>query len=123
MHDVACDAAGHDFGKRRKADKMFYHACRAGGCFWKEAVILYLGVRIGGIWPFVPKWSALALSEEDRPRLARTATEAELESDFARAGEMVLARGETDDVDEIERRADEALSLVTGLSFRSGRLQ
>src|SRR5690242_16049686 len=32
VHDVACDRAGTDMQKRRAADRMFYHACRAGGC-------------------------------------------------------------------------------------------
>src|SRR4249920_824867 len=47
VHDVACDNAGGDKKKRRAADRMFFHACRAGGCSIRESTILYLGVRIG----------------------------------------------------------------------------
>lgn len=32
VHDVASVEADHDEAKRRAADRMFYHACRVGGC-------------------------------------------------------------------------------------------
>ena len=32
VHDQACDDAHGDKDKRRAADRMFYHACREGGC-------------------------------------------------------------------------------------------
>lgn len=35
---------------RRKADKMFYEACRHEGCTKKEAVVMYIGVSIGTWW-------------------------------------------------------------------------
>ncbi len=35
---------------RRKADKMFYEACRHEGCTKREAVIMYIGVSIGTWW-------------------------------------------------------------------------
>lgn len=118
VHDVACDRAGADRKKRRAADRMFYHACRAGGCSVGQATLLYLGVRFGAIWPFVPQW-APALREAARgPRLSRSATEERMESDFRQAGEMVLAPGEVDDIEEIERRADAALSVLTALDAR-----
>jgi hypothetical protein len=47
LHDVACDNAHGDFGARRKADWMYYCACRRGGCSIGEAIIQYLGVTIG----------------------------------------------------------------------------
>ncbi|MEE9553915.1 MAG: DUF1353 domain-containing protein [candidate division Zixibacteria bacterium] len=46
VHDVACDNPNV---KRKDADVMFYHACRAGGCSARKAKLLYLGVRIG-VW-------------------------------------------------------------------------
>src|SRR4029450_10737724 len=46
-HDVACDEAGSHNKKRRAADRMFFHACRAGGCSIWQSIVLYLGVRIG----------------------------------------------------------------------------
>jgi len=44
VHDVGCDDPTQD---RKAVDKMFYHACRAGGCSSINARKLYLGVRIG----------------------------------------------------------------------------
>jgi len=115
VHDIASDRAGPDKGKRRAADRMFYQACRAGGCSVEQATILYLGVRAGGIWPFVPQWAPALAAQAMGPRLVRFAAEDRLESDFRQAAEMVLAPGETDDIDEIERRADVALSTIAGL--------
>lgn len=116
VHDVACGLAGGNSAMRRAADRMFYRACRAGGCSVRQSIILYLGVRIGAILPFVPQWTpALALSAAG-PRLARSAAEEQMEADFRRAGEMILAPGEVDDIHEIERRTDSALSTVTGMN-------
>ena len=47
LHDVACDNAGGDFQARREADRMYYCACRRGGCTIGQAIIQYLGVTIG----------------------------------------------------------------------------
>jgi Protein of unknown function (DUF1353) len=54
VHDVACDEAGGDKKKRRAADRMFFHACRAGGCSIWQAILLYLGVRIGAAASEIP---------------------------------------------------------------------
>jgi hypothetical protein len=113
VHDVACDQAGSDKQKRREADRMFYHACRAGGCSIAESIILYLGVRIGAIWPSVPQWAPALQVAATGPRLSRTSAEERMEADFRQAGEMVLGEGEVDDAEEIERRVDRALSTVT----------
>ena len=44
LHDVAC----HDPSISRKdADRMFYYACRAGGCSKAQSALLYAGVRLG----------------------------------------------------------------------------
>lgn len=115
VHDIACDRAGSDTKKRRAADRMFYRACRAGDCSIAQSIILYLGVRIGAIWLRVPQWAPAMAIEHAGPRLARTAAEVRVENDFRQAAEMVLSQGETDDIDEIERRADRALSVVAGL--------
>lgn len=42
VHDVAC---GNPTIPRKDADVMFYHACRAGGCSFLQAKLLYAGVR------------------------------------------------------------------------------
>jgi hypothetical protein len=116
VHDVACDLAGGNSAMRRAADRMFYHGCRAGGCSVRQSIILYLGVRIGAILPFVPQWApALALADAG-PRLARSAAEERMEADFRQAGEMILEPGEVDDIDEIERRTDRALNTMTGMN-------
>jgi hypothetical protein len=47
LHDVACDNAKNDFPARREADRMYYYACRKGGCSIPEAIVQYLGVTIG----------------------------------------------------------------------------
>ena len=56
VHDKACDEAVGDPTARRAADRMFYHACRAGGCAVIEATLLYIGVRIGALTARVPAW-------------------------------------------------------------------
>ncbi|MGY5351089.1 DUF1353 domain-containing protein [Wenyingzhuangia sp. IMCC45533] len=35
------------YRERRRADKMFYRACRTDGCSWRFGAILYIGVSIG----------------------------------------------------------------------------
>jgi|SRR5437870_6056681 len=117
VHDRACDLAGNDPTKRSAADRMFYHACRAGGCSIWDATILYIGVRIGAAATKVKEWQP-ALAVRLTPRLARTFAEDRLETDFRVMAESVLSQGETDDVFEIERRTDTALSLVAGLKFK-----
>jgi hypothetical protein len=46
VHDAAVKGL-KDAPERKKADIMFYEACREGGCSIFEAWVLYLGVRIG----------------------------------------------------------------------------
>jgi hypothetical protein len=116
VHDKACDDAGSDAAARRAADRMFYRACRAGGCSTFEATILYIGVRIGGLTPVVAEWPSDTDTATLGPRIARTRQEENLEADFRTTADMVMRQGETDDVDEVERRTDQALEAVTGLS-------
>lgn len=52
VHDVACADPGV---RRAEADRMFYFACRAGGCSPSQARLLYLGVRVGA-------WAASTVS-------------------------------------------------------------
>jgi hypothetical protein len=70
VHDWACDQAVGDPAARKRADRMFYEACRAGGCNPFQAMVLYLGVRIGA-WTSRNALVATALAETtDAPRLA-----------------------------------------------------
>lgn len=102
VHDVACVDA-QTAADRRLADKMFYEACRAGGCSWSEAVLLYVGVRIGA-------WYGQALMENEDlgPKLSRDGLDLQLEQAFRAIAERVLADGEDDDADVIEARTDSA---------------
>lgn len=119
VHDAACDEAVGDTSARRRADRMFFYACRAGGCSWAQAAILYVGVRIGAATNIVPMWRQAEDTANMQPRLQRSVGEAQLERDFQTAARQVLDLGSTDDASEIEQRTDAALTLVTGLSFNA----
>jgi len=107
VHDKACDdAVGHP-DQRRAADRMFYEACRAGGCSKSEAAILYAGVRIGGTWSQI----APTLTESvqlDGPRISPAPSERSVVAEFQYMADQILRQGETDDPVEVERRADAA---------------
>jgi hypothetical protein len=61
-------------------------------------------------------------TETAGPRITRTDDELRLERDFQVIADRVLAPGETDDPEEVERRTDEALSVVAGFKgLRSGK--
>jgi hypothetical protein len=115
VHDVACDEAGGSQKKRRAADRMFFHACRAGGCSIRQSIILYLGVRVGAAAIDVPPWHAAISIESAGPRTRRSDDELRLERDFQQITDRVLAQGETDDPRQLERRADAAFPVVLGL--------
>ena len=76
VHDKACDDANGNASARRAADRMFFHACRAGGCSIAEA-ILYIGVRIGALKQMVPAWRDDPL-DSDGPHVARTPARSDL---------------------------------------------
>lgn len=115
VHDLACDLAGEDKAKRRAADRMFYHACREGGCTPQEAALLYVGVRIGAALRDVPAWRSAAALDEAGPRLYATPDDDQLIGDYQAVAERVLRRGETDDPLELERRTTDALVTITGI--------
>src|SRR2546430_15714606 len=94
VHDKACDDAADDQGARRAADKMFYHACREGGCSVREAILLYIGVRIGAVWPSIA--ARLKTESLDQAHLYDTAEEQRIQADFHLIAEQVLQLGETD---------------------------
>lgn len=117
VHDVACNAAGDDVDKRRAADRMFYHACRAGGCTIWQATLLYIGVRIGAVLPSVDAWQGAAATSPAGPRIRRTEAEDRLERDFESIANNVLASGEVDDPIKLEKRMNAALLVVAGLKI------
>jgi hypothetical protein len=118
VHDKACDDAVRDRQARRAADRMFYHACFAGDCSIAESILLYIGVRMGGIASKIPGWGAAILFDRKGPRQSRTAAEDRFEADFRLAAELVFLKGEADDPAVIERRTDEALSEISGINVR-----
>jgi Protein of unknown function (DUF1353) len=118
VHDKACDDAVGNPGARREADRMFYHACRAGGCSIKQAMLLYIGVRFGAWTPLVAAWRDIETPDLDESRLTITAVEQRIQADYRLAAERVLSDGETDDPYEIERRTDAALSAITSIDLR-----
>ena len=104
VHDVACNNDEGDPHARRAADRMFYEACRAGGCSVWEATILYVGVRIGAWWSEVAGVEAVAI------RTAPAPGDAELQRDFQSVSEDVLRQGISDEAADVEARTDAALA-------------
>lgn len=86
VHDVACGTIGVD---RKKADVMFFHACRAGGCSHSQARVLYAGVRIGA-------WSSSSLPpqslDRDRVLFRRRLDVPVLEEEFLKGKLADIAR-------------------------------
>lgn len=116
VHDVACDEAQGDPKARRRADRMFFHACMAGGCPWWEAAMLYIGVRIGAI---IESGSSVAWRETGpkrtafRARTSPNAAELRIQADFRLLADRVLALGETEDAVVLERRVNKSLSELS----------
>lgn len=122
VHDKACDDAKNKYNARRAADRMFYHACRAGGCSPSEASLLYLGVRLGALQDQLP---LLAVSVDDslspRARESVPAIDRRIEADFQIAFQFISSMESTDDPFELENRVDRALEYVTNTNLFSGR--
>jgi hypothetical protein len=118
VHDKACDDAHGDKKKRREADRMFYHGCRAGGCSVRQSIVLYLGVRIGALSSGVPAWKASIESDNRGPDVQMTASDQKLVSDFQKIAGIVLSQGEIDDPELLEQRTDSAASAVVGRDMR-----
>ena len=91
VHDYAVNKAAGDPDRRLAADRMFYHACREGGCSIWQATILYLGVRIGAVLPVVERWKNIRETEIEWPRLYISNEERRLVDDFRRAAELILS--------------------------------
>jgi len=104
VHDIACVAAVGDPAARKAADKMFFRACREGGCGIREAIILYIGVRIGAQWD-----SKMLQAEQDTVLVRETVVGESVRHDFEELADDVLAQGEVDDADVIEKRVDDSV--------------
>jgi hypothetical protein len=120
VHDKACDDAVGSSSKRRAADRMFYEACRTGGCSVPYSTILYLGVRIGAARNAVNAWRDDAPSEHEQSwRTTFTPAEQRIQADFRLIAEQILRQPTTDDPVEIERRVDEAVAAIVGVNLRA----
>ena len=120
VHDKACEDSARNPKARRAADRMFYHACRAGGCSVKETWILYLGVRIGALDEAVPAWGmGILAAERARPRTSMAPAERKMEGDFRLASDLLLKERPTDDPKHAERRVDKVLSQVANKDLRN----
>jgi hypothetical protein len=92
---------------------MFYHACRAGGCSVAEAVLPYLGVRLGSIMPNVMSMSAMT-NDNPGPRLQLMAEEERMQADYRHVGARLRQRHTEDDADILETQTDEELERLYG---------
>ena len=116
VHDVACEPGS---GKSRKAaDRMFYNACREGGCNWIQAKALYIGVRIGA---WVSGDSSLRQTEAAEPPYAPvqvvTDEEATIIDAYQRAHYLTESIAE-DDLDTIDEAVIASMKLALGLRGR-----
>ena len=115
VHDIACEEAAGNSAKRKAADRMFFHACMAGGCSWREAAILYVGVRIGAWWDEQHPAYWKATDGPDRPRIDLTIEERRQQADFQLIAARVTSQQETEEAEEIEARTDAAAFELLGI--------
>mgnify|MGYP003382508056 CR=1 FL=1 len=121
VHDIACeDAKTKPNPKkfRKSADKMYFHACRRGGCSFPEALVQYLGVRIGAWVSSVGLWNAAATAKDNpEGRFYRTMSDQSIVGTFH---EMLAAvtDADTDDINEIEAIAEHHLKVKATLLAR-----
>jgi hypothetical protein len=111
VHDFACDHA-KTWSARLAADRMFYHACREGGCSIEQATFLYIGVRIGAWLPKIEQWSAGSAGKTTGPRIQPDPVDSVLVSDLQRLTDLIVAPGLTDDPQELEGRTERALKSL-----------
>jgi len=96
VHDTACEDATTK-QERKKADKMYYRACRCGGCSRGEAIIQYLGVRIGAWLPNVDMWQLAS-----KKRTGRAAERRRTAADYSIVGTYYEILDEIGDPEEAD---------------------
>jgi len=114
VHDHACDEAGDDHALRLAADRMFYHACRAGNCKRWQAMLLYIGVRIGAHIKDKPRWLGAVAAEVAGPRLHERPEEPQLRARFRLVVAQVAETWESDDPQDLETLVSPALLVAFG---------
>ena len=109
VHDVACEDA-ETKKDRKKADKMYFFACRRGGCSLAEAIVQYLGVRIGAWVPGIGMWRLASTAGPSKAgQRRRLATDQSILGTFY---EILDEIGDPEhaDIDEVELIADRHLA-------------
>lgn len=104
VHDWGCDEAVAGRADRREVDRMFYRACRAGGCSPGQAAMLYAGVRIGA-------WHRLNLPgvvEVEGPRLELDSYERQVIEEYRQIAGSLDVRDAPDDAQAVELAVDRA---------------
>jgi hypothetical protein len=113
VHDVACKD-GQSYESRLAADKMYYHACRKGGCNCLKALEQFIGVRIGAWLPLTPIVNVYANPES----LARASNDdvaiasATLRSIFRAIYRFLKEKCEARTVDDLAPLVDQHLRIM-----------
>lgn len=105
VHDRAY-AVATTAAERALADRMFFEACREGGCSRWQARILYAGLRVGNWWRQVTK-------AQDQPVHAELPESYEaMIADFEQVSHAVEQEPETDDAEVVEAQVNAALAAT-----------
>jgi hypothetical protein len=110
VHDIACEDANTK-AKRKAADRMYYFACRCGGCSKRQAIVQYIGVRIGAWFPFVRRWQPLRVRAATKSAvLIQDAAAASLIGTFYEIAADIEPTMETISIEEVEAIAEKHLA-------------
>ncbi len=109
VHDIACIGANKK--QRKAADRMYYHACRRGGCTKWQALVQYLGVRIGAWLPGVTLWTAATKSAKTASqRYQQVAAVNSIVGTFYELAAMLEPRSDELEIAEVELLVEEYLA-------------
>jgi hypothetical protein len=110
VHDKATEDPALPAKKRKAADRMYYHACLFGGCRKWEAIVQYLGVRIGA---WIPNVAFLVQSElrakTASARFQKQAAETSIVATFYEIAAQLEPEHQSMTVEEIEAAVDQFL--------------
>ena len=115
VHDIACEEATTR-AARKAADRMYFHACLRGGCSRWEAIVQYLGVRIGAWLPHVALWRpATKIALTASAQFQRDAAAQSMITTFYEMAADVEPRADTIAIEEVEAIAERHLKNKAGL--------
>jgi hypothetical protein len=113
VHDVAVGeggAEGVSASERRKADKMFYSACRFDGCSRRFAAVLYIGVSIG-TWTSVFSSLFSGSLEKDEEDISDTPEDKMIRMKFDEILGQLEADLDTINFDDLEKAVNAKLPI------------